>query len=315
MSTGTIVPGTAMLAGTNCDDCSVPLALPFPYTFYGQVFNSVNVISNGSLQFTSSDTSFTNTCEPVATQNNVIHVYWDDILMTTAGDGVYTSVSGSAPNRIMNIEWRGCYYSGGSCGAPVSVEARLYEGQSKVDVIYNQVSLGNSSATGGVQKDTGSLFLQAYCNGVGAAVNTGVMHTYSQPPCVTPTPGSPVATNTAGATATPCVGGQVILYDQLNNPGTFSTSSQEFEAANVAFNNQGADDFMVPAGETWNVNQVDAQGVYFNGPGPAASFHSICVVGRSAAGIPVSGLDDSGTSAGPVAVRRGLGQMPWPVTA
>src|SRR4051794_5400914 len=63
----------------------------------------------------------------------------------------------------------------------------------------------------------------------------------------------------------------IILYDQLNNPGGFATSSQQFEAANAAFNAQLADDFVVPAGQTWTVSEVDVAGVYFNGPGPAAS--------------------------------------------
>src|SRR5437660_92530 len=27
----------------HCDDCVTNVALPFPYTFYGQVFNSINV--------------------------------------------------------------------------------------------------------------------------------------------------------------------------------------------------------------------------------------------------------------------------------
>src|SRR5207247_692403 len=40
-----------------------------------------------------------------------------------------------------------------------------------------------------------------------------------------------------------------------------------------AFNDQTADDFAVPAGQTWQVTEVDAQGVYFNGNGPAASFN------------------------------------------
>ena len=39
---------------------------------------------------------------------------------------------------------------------------------------------------------------------------------------------------------------QVVLYDQLNNPGTVSTVSQDFETANNSFDNQGADDFVVP---------------------------------------------------------------------
>jgi hypothetical protein len=222
-STGaTIVPGTTMLAGTNCDDCSVALALPFAFNFYGTNFNSVNVISNGNLQFSSTNTDFTNACEPYASHNNVIHAYWDDLLLTTAGDGVYTSVSGSAPNRIMNIEWRGCYYSGGSCGSRVSVEARLYEGSGRIDVIYATVGNGNVSATGGVQRGTGSLFLQAYCNGAGLPVTAGTMHTYTQGSCgsVTPSPTSPPVTITPQGTPTCAAGGTQVIQDPSFEGGT-----------------------------------------------------------------------------------------------
>jgi hypothetical protein len=69
----------------------------------------------------------------------------------------------------------------------------------------------------------------------------------------------------------------VTLYDQLNNPGTQSTLSQDFEPSLAAFSSQIADDFNVPVGQTWQVNEVDAQGVYFNGNpppgGPAVSFN------------------------------------------
>src|SRR5436190_1858487 len=64
-----------------------------------------------------------------------------------------------------------------------------------------------------------------------------------------------------------------VLYDQLNNPGANATNSQDFEAANAAFTNQTADDFVVPAGQTWTIQSVDVQGLYFNGTGPAASFN------------------------------------------
>ncbi|MGH7993372.1 MAG: Kelch repeat-containing protein, partial [Limisphaerales bacterium] len=66
---------------------------------------------------------------------------------------------------------------------------------------------------------------------------------------------------------------QVVLYDQLNNPGTLSTNSQDFEAANDPFDDFLADDFVVPGGQNWSITEVDAEGVYFNGPGPAASFN------------------------------------------
>jgi hypothetical protein len=64
----------------------------------------------------------------------------------------------------------------------------------------------------------------------------------------------------------------VILYDQLDNPGTFSPVSQEFpdEPDFTAFT---ADDFFVPGGQSWVVTEVYAQGVYFNGAGPANNFN------------------------------------------
>jgi len=65
---------------------------------------------------------------------------------------------------------------------------------------------------------------------------------------------------------------EVILYDQLDNPGTISWVSQEFPDM-PDFTAFLADDFVVPGGQSWQVTEVHAQGVYFNGPGPANNFN------------------------------------------
>jgi hypothetical protein len=62
-----------------------------------------------------------------------------------------------------------------------------------------------------------------------------------------------------------------VLYDQYDNIGSNSTSSQNFEASFDAYDDELADDFVVPSGQTWNINQLDAAGVYYSGAGPAAS--------------------------------------------
>jgi uncharacterized protein YciU (UPF0263 family) len=59
-----------------------------------------------------------------------------------------------------------------------------------------------------------------------------------------------------------------ILVDQTDAPGTNSYTSQDFEASFDIYDNQGADDFTVPGGDTWTVNQIVALGVYYNGFGP-----------------------------------------------
>ncbi|HET6886477.1 MAG TPA: hypothetical protein VFH87_01005 [Candidatus Udaeobacter sp.] len=65
---------------------------------------------------------------------------------------------------------------------------------------------------------------------------------------------------------------EVVLYDQLDNPGAASTGSQEFPDM-PDFTDFTADDFFVPGGQSWQVTEVYVQGVYFNGTGPANNFN------------------------------------------
>lgn len=66
-----------------------------------------------------------------------------------------------------------------------------------------------------------------------------------------------------------------LLYSQVDNPGTVSLNSQNFEAAYDAYDNTAADDFLVPKNVKWSINGVAATGVYFNGLGPANSFNVV----------------------------------------
>src|SRR6516162_5266008 len=65
---------------------------------------------------------------------------------------------------------------------------------------------------------------------------------------------------------------QVVLYDQYDNASTTASLSSTFTDF-PTFNADLADDFVVPGGQTWSVQSIDADGLYFNGGGPAASFN------------------------------------------
>jgi hypothetical protein len=76
-----------------------------------------------------------------------------------------------------------------------------------------------------------------------------------------------------GPTPTPTLGN--VLYDQYDNFSTEKTPnipSQDAETALDFFDSQAADDFIVPAGESWQITEVDVLGEY-DSTGPAASFH------------------------------------------
>jgi hypothetical protein len=62
-----------------------------------------------------------------------------------------------------------------------------------------------------------------------------------------------------------------VLYNQTSNNSGIGIDSQMFESEYSVYDDQAADDFTVPKGSTWTVEQVDASGEYFNGSGPAAS--------------------------------------------
>jgi hypothetical protein len=207
---GSIVPGTTD-TGNHIDDGTTPITLPFSFTLYDQTFTAANVDSNGTFQFVSPVSIFTNTCLPDTTRTYLIFPYWDD-QRTDANSGcaafpggtcgIFTSVSGTAPNRIFNIEWRTVYFAAPTTTA--NYEVRLYEGQSRYDVIYGTVASGNSSATAGVQRDN-TFLTQYFCNGSGGAATGGQSYVYFPPPCPTPTPSatpSPTATFTPTPTAT-----------------------------------------------------------------------------------------------------------------
>jgi hypothetical protein len=82
-----------------------------------------------------------------------------------------------------------------------------------------------------------------------------------------------------------------VLYSQTDGAGTTATNSQNFEVANDAFDNELADDFVVPA-SGWDINEVALTGLYFNGPGPAPTVH-VRFYSNSGTlpGAPVPGCD------------------------
>lgn len=159
----TIAPGVIDI-GNHCDDCMTTVALPFPVTLYGVPYTSANVSSNGNIQFTTNDANYNNDCLPqVGSLGVAIAPHWDDLMTDAAGDGIFRSVTGVAPNRIMNLEWRARYYSG---GGSVDFSLRLFEDNSHFEIVFGQIDQGASNATIGVQH-TASPPTQYACNTAG----------------------------------------------------------------------------------------------------------------------------------------------------
>jgi hypothetical protein len=190
--TDAIVPGTAD-TGNHCDDCATAVALPFPFQLYGNTYNSVGVVSNGFLNFVSANTTFATACLPATGFDYTIFPLWHDwrtdaglpgCSAFTNGCGIFTSVSGIAPNRIFNIEWHAVRFSGNTQTG--DFEVRLYENgpltQHRFDVIYGTSAgtPGNGDAAGVQGNSSAGFFTQDICN---VAAPQNVSRAYTLSPC------------------------------------------------------------------------------------------------------------------------------------
>jgi len=93
-----------------------------------------------------------------------------------------------------------------------------------------------------------------------------------------------------------------ILYDQRGSCTDHAANSQLYDSFFDTYTDIAADDFVVPAGATWNVGLVDVGGVYYNGPGPAPAVNVVFYQdGSGEPGTPVctySGLTTFADAAG-----------------
>ncbi len=175
----------APLPGSQCDDCTLPLTLPFPVHFYGEEFASVTLSSNGTIQFGSADPSATNTCLPAPPFQGALLPYWDNLdlrptITNTFVPGIYTTVVGSTPGRVLIVEWRGCLQGDGSCNHKIDFTVRLNEGTNLVYFTYGSVANGGVGATIGLQQSPGALFTPFSCS-TPALVDSSTWLGFDQP--------------------------------------------------------------------------------------------------------------------------------------
>ena len=156
-NTCSIVPGTTD-SGNHCVECDTLITLPFPFALYNQTFSAVNVSSSGRLDFVCSNEHgpFSITCLPAPPDGCpyeftifALRDGWSSTIgqpgcSTWAnGCGIFTSISGTAPNRVFNIEWH--VVLAGDTSQTGNFEVRLYENDpdKRFDVIYgvNQTTL------------------------------------------------------------------------------------------------------------------------------------------------------------------------------
>jgi hypothetical protein len=158
-ATGAISSGGTDV-GNHCDDCTTAVALPFAVTFFGTPYSSVNVSSNGSVQFGGSTTAFSNPCLPSGNGVAKIAGFWDDLRTDGSGEGWFMTTSGSSGSRVVTLREQAEIFGG---GGPVNFEVRLHENSSNFEIVYGSTTNNGATATAGAESADGR-FKQISCN-------------------------------------------------------------------------------------------------------------------------------------------------------
>jgi len=157
--------GTAITTWTNgtADDGSVVVPLPFTFTYYGNNYTQLKIVTNGWIGFdvASTNTSFSNTAIPnTAEPNNCLYPFWDDMDLRTSGTVYYKD---DAANNRFIVEYKDVPHYDPPAGGPYTYQIILY---SDGRIYYQYLSMTSplDNATIGNENTGGATGLQVVFN-------------------------------------------------------------------------------------------------------------------------------------------------------
>ena len=149
-------------------------------------------------------------------------MFQTDGYTVNAGFGIFTAITGTAPNRDFIIEWRNQYFPG---SGNANYELILHENTACFDMIYGATDTSGSTEASGVQKSATGPSTQFSCNT--ATLTNGLKVTYCPSSCPVPVPTSAVSRKVHGGAGTfdinlPLVpiSGPVGIEDRQQGAGT-----------------------------------------------------------------------------------------------
>lgn len=203
---------------------STTQSIGFNFVYEGITYTQFKMSSNGFISLNTSGTSSLTTnnfSTANATSRPIIAPLWDDLDGKATGSvsRAYFEVTGTAPNRVLTVEWRNWEWNWDSNTPVISFQAKLYETTNIIEFVYRSetgtpssgsASIGIGSATGSgnnsylnlTSTSTPAVSSISSVTTLSTKPATGQVYTFTPP---TPCSGAPSA-GTVVAQATACSG-------------------------------------------------------------------------------------------------------------
>jgi len=232
------ITGTTSTA-TGDDGTQTNIPIGFNFNFGGVDYTAFGISTNGIIRLGSSaanttiGTGWVNELISSAPNRPLIAPFWDDNHLSTGT--IRYSLTGSAPNQVLTVNWHNMKVGGGgsTAGASVSMLLRLYETTNIIEIVYGDPFTTTNAVTASVGLNDMTSFLSVTPavsstvssatanNGItaaGMANLAGKKLIFSPPSCPAPTGVvvSNVTTTTADFSWTP--GGSEFDWEYLILP-------------------------------------------------------------------------------------------------
>jgi len=204
----------------------VNLPLPWPFSFYGQTYTSINVSTKGNAHFGPENTSYDNTPlpDPFAPLA-MLAPFWTDIYLPESGQIYYYD---DAANSRFIIEWSDCGHYPGT-GDRYNFQIMLYE-NGRIVFQYNEFDNGTEgleTATVGIQNELGD-------DGLTVVYNAPYIHELMAIEFSSQLPWLTVTSPSSGVLAQGECAAVNVLYDASSLPAGIYTGELTFSSNDPA---------------------------------------------------------------------------------
>ncbi|MBK8196627.1 MAG: PPC domain-containing protein [Lewinellaceae bacterium] len=154
-----VMAGAATAIGASVDDTpSGILDIGFSFSYEGTAYTQFSVSPDGFIKL-GSPAAVSQFSNSIVSTTNIpkLFPYWDDLATGTTGNVTYL-VTGSAPNRVLKVQWFVTIPRNTVGAANSTMQAWLYETTNVIEFRYGAVGGNSSSASLGINGATATNF-------------------------------------------------------------------------------------------------------------------------------------------------------------
>lgn len=149
--------GSTIIGNGNNNALSSSTDIGFTFVYGCNSYTQFKASSNGWMSLGTAASSSRSTNDLTTTGNGpILAPLWDDLETNSSSSGVRYRTTGTAPNRVLTVEWRNMLWNRNADDPVITFQVKLYETSNVVEFIYNREAEGVDNGSASIGLNGGS---------------------------------------------------------------------------------------------------------------------------------------------------------------